>query len=37
MLSVTMDALAASIVPLFFVCFGVIWLGFWIVDIFKKK
>jgi hypothetical protein len=37
MLNVAADALAAGIVPFFFVCFGVIWLGFWIIDLFKKK
>jgi hypothetical protein len=37
MLNVTMDVLAASIVPLFFVTVGLMWLGFWIVDLFKKK
>jgi hypothetical protein len=37
MLNVAADALAAAIVPFFFVCFGIIWLGFWIVDLFNKK
>jgi len=37
MLSMSIDALFASIIPFFFVCFGIIWLGFKIVDIFKKK
>jgi hypothetical protein len=37
MLSIAIDALAAIIVPFFFVCFGILWLGFWIVDLFKKK
>jgi len=37
MLSIAADVLAASVVPFFFVCFGIIWLGFWIVDLFKKK
>jgi hypothetical protein len=37
MLSIAIDALAASIVPFFFVCFGILWLGFKIVDLFKKK
>ncbi len=37
MLSIAADALAASIVPFFFVVFGLMWLGFWIVDLFKKK
>jgi len=37
MLNVTIDALFAGIVPFFFVCFGIIWLGFWIIDLFKKK
>jgi len=37
MLSVTMDVLAAGVVPFFFVCFGALWLFFGIVDLFKKK
>ena len=37
MLSIAMDALAASIVPFFFICSGMLWLGFKIVDLFKKK
>jgi len=37
MLNVAIDTLAASIVPFFFVCFGALWLGFKIVDLFKKK
>jgi len=37
MLSIAIDALAASIVPFFFVIMGIMWLGFWIVDLFKKK
>ena len=37
MLNVAIDALAAGIVPFFFVCFGILWLGFWIADLFKKK
>jgi hypothetical protein len=37
MLSITADALAAGIVPFFFVSFAIIWLSFWIVDLFKKK
>jgi hypothetical protein len=37
MLSIAVDTLAAGIVPFFFVCFGILWLGFWIVDLFKKK
>jgi hypothetical protein len=37
MLNVAMDVLAASIVPMFFVVLGLMWLGFWIVDLFKKK
>jgi hypothetical protein len=37
MLSIAADTLAASIVPFFFVCFGMLWLGFKIVDLFKKK
>jgi hypothetical protein len=37
MLSIAMDVLAAGIVPFFFVCFGALWLGFKIVDLFKKK
>jgi len=37
MLSMSIDALFAGIIPFFFICFGIIWLGFKIVDIFKKK
>jgi hypothetical protein len=37
MLSIAADVLAAWIVPFFFVCFGIMWLGFKIVDLFKKK
>jgi hypothetical protein len=37
MLSLSIDALAAGIVPFFFVCFGMLWLGFKIIDLFKKK
>ena len=33
----SIDALFAGIVPFFFVCFAIMWLGFWIVDLFKKK
>jgi len=37
MLSIAIDALAAGIVPAFFVALGAMWLGFAIVDLFKKK
>jgi hypothetical protein len=37
MLSISVDVLAAGIVPFFFACFGALWLGFKIVDLFKKK
>jgi len=37
MLNVAADVLAASVVPFFFVCFGILWLGFKIIDLFKKK
>jgi hypothetical protein len=37
MLNVAIDTLFAGIIPFFFVCFGALWLGFKIVDIFKKK
>jgi hypothetical protein len=37
MLSVSVDVLAAGIVPFFFVAFGVMWLGCVISDLFKKK
>ena len=37
MLSVSVDVLAAGIVPFFFVSFGLLWLGFQIYDFLKKK
>jgi hypothetical protein len=37
MLSIAADALAACIVPAFFVTFGAMWLGFQIYDYFIKK
>jgi len=37
MLNVAADALAASVVPFFFVCCGIIWFVFKIIDLFKKK
>jgi hypothetical protein len=37
MLSIAADALAAGIVPMFFVVIGILWFIFKIVDIFKKK
>ena len=37
MLNVAIDTVCAGIIPFFFVCFGIIWFIFKIVDIFKKK
>jgi hypothetical protein len=37
MLSLSVDVLAASIVPFFFVAFGLLWIGFATYDFFKKK
>jgi hypothetical protein len=37
MLSVSVDVLAAGIVPFFFIVFGLMWLGFAMYDLFKKK
>lgn len=37
MLNVSMDVLAACIVPLFFVVLGLMWLACAISDLFKKK
>lgn len=37
MLNVSIDALCASIVPLFFVVFGLLWIGFATYDFLKKK
>jgi len=37
MLSIAMDVLAAGIVPFFFVCFGIVWFAFKVMDLFKRK
>lgn len=37
MLSLSVDVLAASIVPLFFVALGLLWIAFATYDFFKKK
>ena len=37
MLNVSMDVLAASIVPFFFVVFGLMWIAFATYDFIKKK
>jgi hypothetical protein len=37
MLSIAADALAAGIVPFFFVVVGLMWLACTIADLFKKK
>jgi hypothetical protein len=36
MLSIAADAMAAGIVPAFFVMLGLMWLGFQLYDLFKK-
>jgi len=37
MIGLSVDALAASIVPLFFVAFGLLWIAFATYDFIKKK
>jgi hypothetical protein len=37
MLSLSVDVLAAAIVPFFFVAFGLLWIGFATYDFLKKK
>ena len=37
MLNMSVDALAASIVPAFFVVFGLLWIAFALYDFIKKK
>lgn len=37
MLSVSLDAFMAGVVPFFFISYGVIWFAYTIYDVFKKK
>jgi len=36
MMGLSIDALFAGIIPFFFICFGLIWVAFKIIDFLKK-
>lgn len=36
-IALSLDVLFAAVVPFFFICFGMLWVAFKIIDFIKKK